>query len=188
MPSDTRYVRAATARRSPNARLYSAVPRSSQWPSIVTAQLGYFLSTDALASSAAWPFASTSALSYSKKTGWSGELRFRSSSDAEAMRSSRAGSGGTTVGSAAGSGGAGGRCAGAVVAGGGGIGRATGGVFLPHPANITIERTNRAASVVNRGANRMHIASAPWYAVCRADRVREVLILTNRADSCCPNA
>ena len=26
-------VRTATARRSPNARLYSAVPRSSQWPS-----------------------------------------------------------------------------------------------------------------------------------------------------------
>ncbi len=35
---DTR--RAVTARRSPNARLYSAVPRSSQCPSIVTVQVG----------------------------------------------------------------------------------------------------------------------------------------------------
>ena len=84
------------------------------------------------------------------------------------MRSSRAGSGGTTVGSATGSGGAGGRCAGAVAEGGGGMGRTTGGVFLPQPANITIEMTNTAASVVNRGANRMHIASTPWYAVCRS--------------------
>ena len=33
-----RYVLTATARRSPSARLYSAVPRSSQWPSMVTAQ------------------------------------------------------------------------------------------------------------------------------------------------------
>src|SRR5205807_7522937 len=94
-------------------------------------------------------------------------LRLRSSSDAEAMRSSRAGSGGTTVGSATGSGGAGGRCPGAAGVGGGGIGRVTGDVFLPQPANITIEMTNTAASVVNRGVNRMHIASAPWYAVCR---------------------
>ena len=33
---------ADTARRSPSARLYSAVPRSSQWPSMVTCHDGYF--------------------------------------------------------------------------------------------------------------------------------------------------
>src|SRR5688572_3952107 len=40
LPSDTpsraKYFRTSRARRSPSARLYSSVPRSSQWPSIVT--------------------------------------------------------------------------------------------------------------------------------------------------------
>src|SRR5207302_2994592 len=55
-------------------------------------------------------------------------------SDADAMASSRTGSGGTIVGSATGSGGEGGRAAGFVVgAGGGGVGRATGGTFLWQP-------------------------------------------------------
>src|SRR5206468_9677003 len=112
MPSDTRYARAATERRSPNARLYSAVPRSSQCPSIVTAQVEYFFNVAALSSSARCASDDRSLLSKSKKTGLSGELRFRSSSDADEIASSRTGSGGTTVGSATGSGGAGGREAG----------------------------------------------------------------------------
>src|SRR4051812_25705314 len=132
MPSDTRYARAAIARRSPKARLYSAVPRSSQCPSIVTDQLGYFFSSAALASSAFCEAALRSLLSSSKYTGISGEFLFKSSSDADEIASSRTGSGGTTVGSLTGSGGAGGRVGlvDAVTGGGGGIGRATGGAFL----------------------------------------------------------
>src|SRR5579862_6864865 len=130
MPSDTRYARAATARRSPNARLYSAAPRSSQCPSMVTVQVGYFFKMAAFALSTAWPSALMSLLSRSKKTGFIGELRFRSSSDADEIGSSWTGSGGTTAGSATGSGGAGGRVAGVVDAGGGGVGRTTGGGFL----------------------------------------------------------
>src|SRR5438128_10811756 len=150
MPTDTRYVRAATARRSPKARLYSAVPRSSQCPSIVKVQLEYFFRTAASASSTAWPAALTSALSNSKNNGLSGELRFRSSSEADAMASSRAGSGGTTVGSATGCGGAGGRVPGAVdVVGGGGCGRAIGGFALwqaTKSGGVSRIRTESAAS------------------------------------------
>ena len=50
-----------------------------------------------------------SLLSYSKNSGFNGELRLMSSSDADAIASSLTGSGGTMVGSATGSGGAGGR-------------------------------------------------------------------------------
>src|SRR3954454_6202568 len=109
MPSDTRYARAAAARRSPNARLYSAVPRSSQCPSMVTAQVPYRFNSAALASSARWPSGLKSLLSNSKNTGFNGEFRFRSSSDAEEIASFGTGSGGTLVGSTAGFGGAGGR-------------------------------------------------------------------------------
>src|SRR5581483_4269577 len=143
MPSDTRYVRAATARRSPRARLYSAVPRSSQCPSIVTVQVGYCLMTAALASSTARASAVRSLLSKSKNTGLSGELRLISSSDADEIASSATGSGGTTVGSATGSGGAGGRAADAAgaAAAGGGAGRATGGFLPPHAAASTATTT-----------------------------------------------
>src|SRR5262249_47620152 len=134
MPSATRYARAAAARRSPRARLYSAVPRSSQWPSTVTAQLAYFLSKPAFSSRTLWLVGPRSLLSSSKNTGFSGELRLRSSSDADEIESSGTGSGGTIVGSRTGSGGVGrGFDAGCVVAGGG-IGRATGGGFFLHPA------------------------------------------------------
>src|SRR4051812_31588527 len=134
IPSETRYARAAVARRSPNARLYSAVPVSSQCPSIVTAQLVYRFSSAALSSRAFWPSRLRSLLSSSKKTGFSGELRFKSSSEADEIASFGTGSGGTTVGSGTGSGGVGGRFGVAVpVVGGGGIaGRTTGGVFFPH--------------------------------------------------------
>ena len=52
-PSETRYDWAVTARRSPSARLYSAVPRSSVCPSIVTVQLAYLRSNSAVSSSVA---------------------------------------------------------------------------------------------------------------------------------------
>src|SRR5262249_11728674 len=73
----------------------------------------------------------------SKKTGFSGEFLFRSSSEADEIASSRTGSGGTIVGSATGSGGAGGRedVPAEDVAGCGGAGRATGGGFFPHAVN-----------------------------------------------------
>src|SRR5262245_1696037 len=75
-----------------------------------------------------------SSQSSSKITGFNGELRFKSSSDADEIRSSRTGSGGTMVGSLTGSGGAGGRVLAAVFGGGGGAALTTGGCFLPHPA------------------------------------------------------
>jgi hypothetical protein len=78
----------------------------------------------------------------------SGEFLFRSSIDADEIASSRTGSGGTTVGSATGSGGAGGRV-GVVVAVGGGAGRATGGAFLWHAAAVVIATTT-IRTVVHR--------------------------------------
>src|SRR6185295_19349473 len=87
---------------------------------------------------------------YSKKTGLNGELRLRSSSDADAIASSRTGSGGTIVGSATGSGGAGGREPVVELApgGGGGSGRATGAGFLPHAATLITRSSSSAAPLV----------------------------------------
>src|SRR3954467_7939747 len=151
MPNEIRYARAAIARRSPKARLYSAVPRSSQWPSTVTAQLVYRFSSAAFSSSVFWFAALRSLLSSSKYTGFSGEFLFKSSSDADEIASSRTGSGGTATGSRTGSGGDGGR-AGAVpgaLAGGGGMGRARGGIFLWHAARV-ISATSASAVAVSR--------------------------------------
>jgi hypothetical protein len=82
----------------------------------------------------------------------SGELRLRSSSDADEMESLGTGSAGTIVGSATGSGGAGGRVGvvDAVVAGGGGAGLVSGGVFFPHAAAVSpnIKRIDTAERVV----------------------------------------
>src|SRR5947199_2763655 len=181
MPTDTRYVRAATARRSPNARLYSAVPRSSQCPSIVTVQLGYFLRTAASASSTAWPAALTSALSSSKNNGLSGELRFRSSSEADAMASSRTGSGGTTVGSATGCGGAGGRVPGSVVVVGGGCGRAIGGFALWQAAYSGAVSRIRTESAARKAAFSVCIVYSIYGP---ADRPAATIIWTNRAWRC----
>src|SRR5580704_6350021 len=119
-------------------------------------QLGYFFRTAALASRTPGASPAISLLSYSKNTGLSGELRLMSSSEADAMRSSRSGSGGTMVGSATGSGGAGGRPpvdgdeGGA--APGGGIARATGG-FLPPHAEATTVNTTRTASAARSTAD-----------------------------------
>src|SRR3954470_15860195 len=57
----------ALARRAPSARLYSRVPRSSQWPSTVTRTAGYFCSQ------AAWRpriFLSVSSTLYWSKAKW----------------------------------------------------------------------------------------------------------------------
>src|SRR5215467_14595470 len=132
MPSETRYARAADARRSPKARLYSAVPRSSQCPSIVTAQLLYRFSTPALSSRTFLPSGVISLLSSSKNTGFRGEFRFRSSSEADEIASLVTGSGGTGIGSSAGRGGVGvfEPPPDPVAPGGGGICLVTGGTFL----------------------------------------------------------
>src|SRR5262245_18668160 len=105
---------------------------------MLTAQLLYRLRSAAVSSSVRCPSRVRSLLSSSKKTGFSGELRFKSSSDADAIASLGTGSGGTIVGSRTGVGGAGGRFAvvGSVVVGGGGVGRATGGAFLPHASVV----------------------------------------------------
>src|SRR5881296_2571252 len=141
MPSAIRYARALTARRSPRARLYSAVPRSSQWPSIVTVQVPYFLSRVAFSFSVCCASGDSSSLSNSKNTGLSGEFLFRSSSEAVAIASSRTGSGGTIVGSEIGGGGDGGRGAGVVVPVAVGAGRTTGGGFLWHATPPTSDAT-----------------------------------------------
>src|SRR5580692_2415284 len=122
-------------------------------------QLGYFFRTAALASRTPGASPAISLLSYSKNTGLSGELRLMSSSVADAMRSSRSGSGGTMVGSATGSGGAGGRAADDGVEGagaGGGIARATGGFFLPHAETATVN-TTRTSSAARGAGKRINI-------------------------------
>ena len=48
-PRLTRYSFTALARRAPSARLYSRVPRSSQWPSTVTRTRRIFLQPGGLA-------------------------------------------------------------------------------------------------------------------------------------------
>src|SRR5262245_14556130 len=57
----------AFARRSPRARLYSLVPRSSVWPSISTRFSAFDLSHEALASSV---FESSGRMSYLSKSKW----------------------------------------------------------------------------------------------------------------------
>ena len=46
-PCWARYPLTAVARRAPSAMLYSRVPRSSAWPSMVTVYCGYWLSQTA---------------------------------------------------------------------------------------------------------------------------------------------
>src|SRR5262249_3754832 len=101
---------------------------------MVMVHVASFFRIAAFSSSVFWPAAPRSLLSSSKNTGLSGDVLFRSSSDADEIASSRTGSGGTIVGSLTGSGGAGGR-AGVAGAdgGGGGIGRATRRGFFPPP-------------------------------------------------------
>jgi hypothetical protein len=91
----------------------------------------------------------------------SGDVRLRSSSEADEMSSFGTGSGGTMTGSATGVGGAGGR-AGVVsaVVIGGGAGRATGGVLLPHATVAAMRRTIRTCAAV-RDTGRIDIVKLP---------------------------
>src|SRR5688572_16839237 len=152
MPSDNRYVLTATARRSPSARLYSAVPRSSQCPSTVIIHVGYLRITAAFAVTTARPASSSSALSSAKYAGLNGESRFRSSIDRALMPSSAiaTGSGGTGSTSVVEGGGAGSV---AVAEGGppGGAGCASGGgCRLAHPAAaaVRLSKTNTTPALV----------------------------------------
>src|SRR5688500_8804393 len=132
-PSETRYVFAAFARFSPRARLYSAVPRSSAWPSTVIIQVAYFLSTSALALTIIRPSSSSSWLSTTKKAGFSNPDLFKSSSGEDATASAT----GRTIGASAtltGSGGSGG--------GGSGFGSSrtvsTGLLVLPRSGGVVV--------------------------------------------------
>src|SRR5688572_29172552 len=104
---------------------------------MVTTQVLYLLSVWALAAVVERPTSSSSPLSTWKKTGRSGESRFRSSSERLAIASSAsAGGGGTGSASSTRVGGGGG--AGVVALGGatdgGGAGATTGGLRRLHPA------------------------------------------------------
>src|SRR5712692_1919283 len=72
MPRLTRYSFAACARLAPSARLYSLVPRSSQWPSISTRADGLAFSQSALVFNVARASGRKSKLSNAKKTSLSG--------------------------------------------------------------------------------------------------------------------
>src|SRR5258705_3870272 len=131
MPSATRYVLTATARSSPSARLYSAVPRSSQCPSTVTTHVGYFFMMSALADTIARPASSRSELSSPKNAGLNGESRFRSSSERLPIASSLiAGTGIDSSTRSAGRGGGAGGPGVDVAAAGGGAVDATGAGFF----------------------------------------------------------
>ena len=160
----TRYARAASARRSPSARLYSAVPRSSQCPSMVIVQVAYRLSTTAFSSSTDRAGGPISSLSSSKNTGL-GRVAVQVVERRRRNASSRTGSGGTMVGSFTGSGGAGTRVPEAgVTGGGGGICRATGGCFLPQPAATIATRPRMSTALGTAVRIIMHsIAGKPGY-------------------------
>src|SRR5215470_7117747 len=82
---------AAFARRSPSARLYSGVPRSSQWPSMSSRARGLALSQLALASSVFVSAGRMSYLSKSKLTSLSAEFSPNSRGDTRPALSVRAG-------------------------------------------------------------------------------------------------
>src|SRR4029450_7737376 len=98
----------AFARRSPRARLYSLVPRSSQWPSISTRFSAFDLSHEALASSV---LESSGRMSYLSNSKW---MSFRASTAENSFGEGR-GAAGPASGGGAGAGrlgGGGGRGAG----------------------------------------------------------------------------
>ena len=126
------------------------------------------------------PPGSISLLSSSKKTGFSGELRLRSSSDADAIASSRTGSGGTDrrlarPARAAPAARGGGVAAALAGGGGGGVGRATGGCFLPH-ARDGDDRQQRPAASSAGSVDR----------IMRAHLIQS--FATSPAGSCCRSA
>ncbi len=68
IPLATRNSLMALARRSPKARLYSRVPRSSEWPSISSWSRGWPLRNATHLASSSRPSGLTEDLSVSKKT------------------------------------------------------------------------------------------------------------------------
>src|SRR5688572_22081121 len=109
---------------------------------MVICHAGYFFKIAAFSWSTLWPLESTSDWSRPKNNGFSGESRFRSSSERPAIESSATGSGGTTTGSLTGCGGGGGLLSVVVVkSGGGGIGRATGAAFFAHALIVIVSST-----------------------------------------------
>src|SRR5207247_1379861 len=150
-PCATRKFIADRARRSPSARLYSFVPRSSQCPCTSTIWPGLSRSQRALASRMLASSGRMSALSNSK---WI----IRSAS----FGPNSAGAGRGT-GAAAGSGRAGSAAAGAVATGGGagwaGAGRGEGDVVTGHPGLRPVPVAHRKAHVIARGE--MHRVALP---------------------------
>src|SRR6516162_1333627 len=128
-PRLTKYSLTALARRAPSARLYSALPRESQCPSIVEAVLPHFLSQSASRCSGGLASSRSSALSRSKYTSWSGRSAFNCSSDFCAKICSSVSALGRGAGAGAGGGDGGGGGAGVTAGGGGGAG-AGGETFL----------------------------------------------------------
>src|SRR5687768_5989878 len=106
------------------------------------------------------PSALTSALSSKKNSGFSGESRFRSSSDLPAIESSDTGSGGTGIGSLTGCGGGGGPVGPPVAVGGGGIGRATAGCFFAHALIVNVISTARTINL--SCLMRTSLEPCPW--------------------------
>src|SRR5262249_1215353 len=86
----------AFARRSPRARLYSLVPRSSQWPSISTRFSAFDFSHEALASSV---LASSGRTSYLSKSKW---MSLRASTAAKSFGEGRGAAGPASGAGAAG--------------------------------------------------------------------------------------
>src|SRR5262245_28817544 len=117
---------AALARRSPKARLYSAVPRSSACPSTRTSSSGWALRYVALASSTFASFGRILDLSKSKKMSFSASLGANSAGRGAAGGGGAGVGAGAGGGAAAGGGGGGGAGAGAGVAAGGGGGAGVG--------------------------------------------------------------
>src|SRR6266849_6515992 len=135
---------AALARRSPRARLYSLVPRSSQCPSISASWSGWALSHAALASSVLASPERIADESKAKYTGLRASLSLYSSAGA--------GAGGAGAGAAASGAGAGAGGAGATGAGAAGGGAAATGIMgrLGQPVSRTAKPTVDSTRAIDR--------------------------------------
>src|SRR6266542_3077258 len=170
---------AALARRSPSARLYSIVPRSSQWPSIRRSWSGFALSQTALWSRILASPGRMTALSKSKCTSASAAFAVYSFGGAGGGVGAAAGGGG-------GAGGAPGAGGGATGAGGeGGGGAAAGGAAgagaeaavvagrFGHPARNSAMARHDNRSTTGRNGLCMNILLTRLFdssSLCRAQR------------------
>src|SRR5438067_11622527 len=130
MPRLCRYSLTALARRDPRLRLYSELPRESQWPSTVTCVPVQRFIQSASFCSALRASSRRSDLSRSKNTSSSGFSEFSSSTDFRAKISSSVRARGVGAGAGAAGGGGGGGGAGVAAGGGGGGGGGAGAIFL----------------------------------------------------------